>query len=405
MKEEKWLQPTLNLGIVGHVDHGKTTLTKLLSGVWTDTHSQERKRGITIKLGYTNFTIYKGKEKYSVKKTQKSKIVKKISIVDAPGHELFMATMISGVSVMDYALLLIAADEECPQPQTIEHIKTLEIAGIKKIIVVQNKIDKVTKKQATEQFKDILQFLSTTPYKNSKIIPLSAGYGANLQALLKAIIEELKEIKRDLTTTPYLKIVRSFDVNKPGSNYSELKGGVLGGAVLQGTFKVGDEIEIKPGFLTTKDGRQTSQTIYTKIKSLRSDKQELNKVVPGGSIAISTLLDPYITKSDSLVGQVASVKGKLDSPRSELKFKHFLLKSIITSTRTLKVKPLVPSENLMLIVNSFTTIGIVQKVNLQQAKVRLLRPTITFKNDRVIIFRRFKGNKWRIIGHGQILDN
>ena len=119
------IQPTINMGIVWHVDHGKTTLTKLLSGKWTDTHSEEKKRGITIKLGYTNFTIFSDKKDFSTKKKEGFEEIKKISIVDAPGHEAFMATMISGSAVMDCALLVVAADEKCPQPQTIEHLKTL----------------------------------------------------------------------------------------------------------------------------------------------------------------------------------------------------------------------------------------------------------------------------------------
>ena len=182
----------------------------------------------------------------------------------------------------------------------------------------------------------------------------------------------------------------------------DLKEEFWGGAVLRGKFKVGDEIEIKPGFLTTREGKQVSKPICTKIESIYSGKEKLEEVIPGGSVAISTKLDPYVTKSDALVGQIASTSGNLEKPRSSLKFKLHLLSSIITSTQTIEVKPLVLSEHLMLIVNSFTTVGSVLKANMKQAEVKLLRPVMAFKQDRAVIFRKFGGDKWRIIGFGVI---
>src|SRR3989339_1974392 len=114
------VQPELNIALVGHVDHGKTTLTERLSGKWTDTHSEELKRGITIRLGYADASIYKcSKGHYTTDKKQcdecKSKVEfeRKVSFIDAPGHETLMATMLSGGAIMDGALLLIAANEEC----------------------------------------------------------------------------------------------------------------------------------------------------------------------------------------------------------------------------------------------------------------------------------------------------
>jgi len=130
------IQPELNLALVGHVDHGKTTLTERLSGKWTDTHSEELKKGITIRLGYADFTIYKcnncnfytTKEK-CLKCNSPTTPLRKISLVDAPGHESLMATMLSGAAIVDAALLLVAANEECPQPQTKEHLIALQISS------------------------------------------------------------------------------------------------------------------------------------------------------------------------------------------------------------------------------------------------------------------------------------
>ncbi len=396
------IQPTLNLGIVGHVDHGKTTLTKLLSGTWTDTHSEEKKRGITIKLGYTNFTIFSDGSNYSVKEIPNSKAIRKLSIVDAPGHESFMATMISGSAVMDAAVLVVAADEKCPQPQTIEHLKTLEIAGIKNIIVIQNKIDTVTKEEAIENFKQIKNFLSTTFAKDAPIIPLSAQHGANLSELLKYINNTFKDPQRELDKDARMHIVRSFDINKPGDSYENLKGGILGGSLKKGTLKVGDEIEIRPGLKQTKEGKTVYTPVFAKVEGLKSDKDLLNEAHPGGSVAIMTKLDPILTKSDSLVGQIAGIKGTLEEPSWEISFETNLFDKIITSNEEIEVKPIYQSEPLMMIVNSMTTVGVVSYANPQKATIKLKKPVMAFDKDRVVLFRRFDGNKWRIFGYGSV---
>ena len=201
--------------------------------------------------------------------------VKKVSIVDAPGHESFMATMISGAAVMDCAILVIAANEMCPQPQTIEHLKTLEIAGIKEVLVVQNKVDMVKKEEALVNYKQIKDFLKGTIAENSPIIPVSAQYGANISVLLEYIANYFSEPKRELDTTPLMHSVRSFDINKPGDSFEKLKGGVLGGSIMKGSFKVGAEIEIRPGIQQVRDGKITYKPIEAKIEGLMSRRNKL----------------------------------------------------------------------------------------------------------------------------------
>ena len=127
--------PELNIGVVGHIDHGKTTLLSKLSGKFTDTHSEELKRGITIKLGYADTIIEKGNKK------------RYLSFIDCPGHEMLMATMLSGAALIDAAILIIAANEGI-KPQTQEHLIALQAKKVKNIIIVQNKIDLVSKEEA-----------------------------------------------------------------------------------------------------------------------------------------------------------------------------------------------------------------------------------------------------------------
>src|ERR1051326_6117571 len=191
-------QPEANTGMIGHVDHGKTTLTQALTGTWTDVHSEEIKRGISIKLGYADAAFYKYPGKpapqcFGVREMSadgvKGELLRTVSFVDAPGHETLMAIMLSGAAIMDGAVLLVAANDKCPQPQTREHLQALEIVGNKNIVVVQNKIDLVSEEQAQKNYKEIQDFLEGTVAEHSPIVPLSAMHEVNVDALVEAIQE------------------------------------------------------------------------------------------------------------------------------------------------------------------------------------------------------------------------
>ena len=203
--------PELNVGVVGHIDHGKTTLLSRLTGKFADTHSEELKRGITIKLGYAELIIYKDGEKYTHEKRGTPQ--RYISFIDAPGHEMLMATMLSGAAIIDSAILVIAANEGI-KPQTKEHFMALQAKGIKNIIIVQNKIDLVTKEQALKNYKIIKEFIKGTIAENSPIIPISAQQNVNIDKLLEAL-NNLPIPERDETKTPVFLIARSLDINKP----------------------------------------------------------------------------------------------------------------------------------------------------------------------------------------------
>ena len=214
--------------MIGHVDHGKTTLVSRLTGKWTDTHSEEVKRGITIRLGYANTIFYKcpkceGFEAYtSAAICPKCDLVciplRKVSFVDAPGHETLMATMLSGSAIMDCAVLMVAANEQCPQPQTKEHLMALEIGDVKNIIIVQNKIDLVSEEDALKNYEQIKAFTKGTFAENAPVIPMVAQQGINIDALIYSIQELFKTPVRDLTKDPIMFIARSFDINSTRNN-------------------------------------------------------------------------------------------------------------------------------------------------------------------------------------------
>jgi translation initiation factor 2 subunit 3 len=404
---EKSIQPEVNIGLIGHVDHGKTTLTESLSGKWTDTHSEEMKRGITIRLGYADASFYKCEKcgKYSTKETcscgGKGKLTRVVSFVDAPGHETLMATMLSGAAIMDGALLLVAANEKCPQPQTKEHLVALSIAGIRHVVIVQNKIDLVSEEEAVENYNQIETFLKHTDYKDAPIIPISALHKANIDKLIQAIEETILTPKRDQSAKPIMFVARSFDINKPGSQPELLKGGVLGGALKQGILKIGDQIEIRPGRKTEKNNKIVYLPIATKIVGLHTGGSFVDQVHPGGSIGVMTALDPSVTAADNLVGSIVGVKGTLPETRDDIKLKTVLLTRVVGAKDVLVVKPLAQGEILMLNVNSAATVGVVSDLKKNQINLKLKLPVCAELGSKITISRRF-GNRWRLIGYGKL---
>ncbi len=384
--------PTINIALVGHIDHGKTTLLQKLSGKWTDTHSEELKRGITIKLGYADAILYKD-DNYNI--DEKGKPYRYISFIDAPGHEMLMATMLSGAAIVDAAILVVAANEGI-KPQTQEHLIALQSKGIKQVIIAQNKIDLISKEEAIKNHKDIKEFVKGTIAQDSPIIPVSAQQGININELYRAIAE-IKIPDRNTEETPLFVVARSFDINKPGTIPKNLHGTVLGGALKQGTLKVGDEIEIKPGISIKEKNQLHYKTIKTKISKLFKGSYELKEITPGGSLSIETELDMSLGKTDSLSGCSLSTPGKLPDITSALKIKY----SLFNNSKT-KILPLKTSETLMLSVNTSTTVGIVKKVSDKEAELSLRIPIVPFKGDNIGIARNIN-NHWRLIGHGEIL--
>jgi len=390
--------PELNIGVVGHIDHGKTTLLNQLTGKFTDTHSEELKRGITIKLGYADMTIYKDGNNYNIKK--KGTAQRYVSFIDAPGHEMLMATMLSGAAIIDAAILVIAANEGI-KPQTREHFMALQAKKINNIIVVQNKIDLVSKEQALKNYKEIKEFLKGSLSENAPIIPVSAQQGINIDKILEELCK-LKIPERDATNKPVFLIARSFDINKPGTEIKNLKGGVLGGILRKGKLKVGNEIEIKPGLSIKKANQQIYETLTTKILSLHKGNQLVKEVSPGASISIETELDPFLTKADSLTGCLVSTKGNLPEINYVIKIKANLFKEVLGTAEHKKVEPIKTKEMLMLSVNTTITVGIIEKISGDELELSLNIPIVSLKGDNVGIARNIQGH-WRLIGFGEII--
>jgi translation initiation factor 2 subunit 3 len=390
--------PELNVGVVGHIDHGKTTLLAKLTGKFPDTHSEELKRGITIKLGYSDMTISKDGDNYNNK--GKGTPIRYVSFIDAPGHEMLMATMLSGAAIIDAAILVIAANEGI-KPQTREHFTALQSKKIKNIIIIQNKIDLVTKEQALKNYKEIKEFVKGTVAENSPIIPISAQQEINLDKLIEQIAK-IEIPKRDIESEPIFLIARSFDINRPGTLAEKLHGGVLGGILKKGKLKVGDEIEIKPGLSIKKANQQVYQTLTTKILSLHRGNESVKELSPGASISIETELDPFLTKADSLSGCIAGLKGKLPEISYKIKIKTNLFKEVLGISEHQEVAQLKTKEMLMLSVNTTISVGEVEKINKDETELSLNIPLVSLKGDNVGLARNIGGH-WRLIGFGEII--
>jgi len=407
-------KPEVNIGMVGHVDHGKTTLVKSLSGVWTDQHSEEVKRGISIRLGYADATFRKcpscpAPDAYSVEEKcphcgTETEVLRTVSFVDSPGHETLMATMLCGAAIMDGAVLVISANEPCPQPQTKEHLMALNITGIDKIVIVQNKIDLMTREEVMEHYRQIKDFIKGTVAENAPIVPISAQQNLNVDMVIQAIEETIPTPPRDMDKPPLLKVARSFDINRPGATLEALKGGVIGGSLSQGVLHVGDKIEICPGRLVEYEGRKQWVPIQTKVVTLLAGSHVQDEITPGGLMGVGTLLDPIMTKSDALVGQVAGEPGKLPPARGTFTMNMQLLERVVGVTDESNVEPIHSSEPLMLNVGTATTVGVVTSAREGGVvQVQLKRPVCADIGDRVAVSRRI-GARWRLIGVGTIIE-
>jgi translation initiation factor 2 subunit 3 len=403
------LQPEVNIGTLGHVDNGKSTIVQALTGVWTGKHSEELRRGITIRVGYADTAFYKCPKCgppmcYTTEKkcricNSETKLQRLISFVDCPGHHSLMVTMLSGATLMDGALFIIAANAKCPQAQDREHLIAAEIAGIKNLIVVQNKIDLVDKEHALKNYEEIKGFVKGTIAENAPVIPISAQHKINLDVLLEAMDKVIPTPKRDPTAPPKMYVLRSFDVNKPGTEVDDLVGGVIGGSVTQGVFKTGDEIEMRPGLRIEKGGRIRYEPIFTTIRSLYVGSGSVEQVKPGGLVGIGTSLDPALTKSDGMVGSIVGRTGTHPETLDKLTLEVQLLERAVGTEMQVTVDKIKTNEALVLNVFTTVTSGIVSSAREQVIDVALKSPVCVEKNSKVAISRRI-GEGWRLIGFG-----
>jgi selenocysteine-specific elongation factor len=215
----------LTLGTAGHIDHGKTALIEALTGVNTDRLPQERERGISIELGFTRLTLPSGRQ---------------VSVVDVPGHERFVRTMVSGATGIDLFLLVVAADDG-PMPQTREHLAVLEVLGVRAGVVALTKIDAVAREERDLAAAEVAEMLAPTPYAGTPIVAVSAPLGTGLDRLRSS----LDDVAASLAPRPSragparMHVDRCFTLRGIGT--------VVTGTLWAGAVTEGQEVRIEPG--------------------------------------------------------------------------------------------------------------------------------------------------------------
>jgi translation initiation factor 2 subunit 3 len=400
-------QPSINIGTSGHVDHGKTTLIEAITGIWTSAHSEELRRGITIKVGYADAAFYKCPKCpppvcYSTQPTctncgGQSELIRVVSFVDSPGHESLMANMLSGAALMDGSILVVAANEKVPQPQTREHLLALQVLGIHQIVIVQNKVDLTEYEKARDNYEEIKDFVNGSIAEQAPVIPVSAQHKLNIDALIEAIENTIKTPVRTNNAPAIMHVLRSFDINKPGIPIKQVKGGAIGGALVQGEFQIGDEIEIRPGFLEEKKNKY--EPINSIIATLGTGAGMVEKVRPGGLVAIGTKLDPTFIKSDSLIGSVVGKPNTLPKDVEDIAVEVHLFDTAVGTQDMAKVEPVRVKESLRLNIGTAATLGTVTNSKDIKIEIKLRKPICLLPKSRVAISRRI-ADRWRLIGAG-----
>ncbi|MBP7563219.1 MAG: selenocysteine-specific translation elongation factor, partial [Candidatus Cloacimonetes bacterium] len=242
----------LIMGTAGHIDHGKTSLVKALSGFDCDTHPEEKQRGITIHLGFTHVRLNEELD---------------IGIVDVPGHKAFVNTMISGVSGIDFVILIIAADSGI-MPQTREHLQIMQMLNIQKGLIVINKIDLADQEMTDLLEEELIDFTADTFLENCPIIKTSAKTGFGIEELKSAIISLTTDIQSKSEKGIFRQYIdRIFQVKGFGT--------VITGTVLSGLLRSNDRLFILP------DKKEL------KIKRLERYAQEVDLIQAGDRASIN----------------------------------------------------------------------------------------------------------------------
>ena len=261
------------IGTAGHVDHGKSTLVKALTGIDPDRLPEEKEREMTVNLGFAWMTLPSGRE---------------VSIVDVPGHERFIKNMLAGVGAIDLALLIVAADESV-MPQTREHMAILDILQIRRGLIVITKTDLVDEELVELVKAEVEDALEGTSFQACPMVGVSAYTGAGLDDLRSAIdqILDQTEARPDLGR-PRLPVDRCFSISGFGT--------VVTGTLIDGVLAVGQEVELAPS------GRRG------RIRGLQSHKNKLDHTQPGVRLAVNV---SGLSRTDIKRGEILTAPGWL----------------------------------------------------------------------------------------------
>ncbi len=400
-------QALMNIGTLGNVSEGKSTLVCALSKVATQRHKKEKVFNITINLGYAGFKIWRdittgdlSSTSSAMKALENKELLGHYSFVDCPGHEAYMATMLSGTTVMDAAALIIASNSErIPQVQTQEHLIAAEIMGLSNIFVIQNKLDLVDSAGITESLSKIRAFVKDTSAEQGPIIPISAQREWGIDNVMHHIAYNMPVPARTFDGPVRMQIVRSFDINRPSKwgPESKLHGGVIGGTINRGVLHPGDLLEIRPGLFINGE----AVPIITRVSSMNCDSESLPFAVVGGLIGVGTALDSSLTSANALVGHVAGTPGSLPEITMKLKgkFKSFdRSQTESDGDLTYKFKKHKEGEAIKFCVGSMTVTGRISKVGDKGKRTIKVDRPICVEVGQVCSIMRLNGSRYLLDG-------
>ncbi|CAH6421529.1 Homing endonuclease [uncultured virus] len=320
---------------------------------------------------------------------------------NCPGHNLLMATMLNGTCVMDTSILVEAANNNIPAPQTSEHLVAANIIGLKNSIVCLNKSDLVNKEKLIEQINLLNKYISTTIAKNSPILPISGNYGINIDVLCEYICTKIPEPEKQFDSDLKMVVIRSFNINHPNVNIRDLEGGVVGGTILKGNIKIGDQIKILPGLI--KDIKQNDKKwqykpLISRIHSINSEKNNLTLAIPGGLIGVKLTIDPALTAKDRLVGNIVI---NINSQDSYLILEElFLLLELLEDRKTNLKK----DDVIIINSNASNTKGKIKIIKKKKAVIELLeKPLCVQLNDYITLSKFLDGSNIMLIGRAKVV--
>lgn len=445
LQELMYRQPIINVGVIGHVANGKSSIVKCLTSKDTQQFAKEKGENKTIKLGYANAKIWECLKcpppisfsssdsslmsKRCLKCNELLKLVNHISFVDCPGHDDLTSIMLNGSSVMDYNILLEASNNTTvPAPQTEKHVIATNAAKIPTCMVIMNKVDLSKKENTREKIKIMENYISklTNSDKLPPIIPVSATLGVNIDIICQQLsMLKVPSVRSSISQFKMI-VIRSFDINKPGVDVTKLNGGVIGGTIKSGTLKVGDKINIYPGMVKTIQNEEKKingadfkyKPITGEVLSIKSDMNNLDYAIPGGLLGIQLTIDPAFSKSDHLTGSLVIKKNDIDETKSKT-FSVSVYDKIIVEinkfmiNETLVAKMMKEKPNLMINFNSNNIGCKIHKYKKSNKNLHLFlnQPIAIESQDRLATIMNIPTNiknsddaSRNIIGRGMIID-
>lgn len=324
-----------------------------------------------------------------------------LCVHNCPGHHGLMATMLNGTCIMDYSIIVESLNNSMiPSPQTIEHINATAITGVPNKLVCVNKLDLVTRDDAENKIKSIKKKLSKTIAHGSPIIPVVASKNLNMDILSEYLANIPIPLRSYNDSDLKMYIVRSFNVNKPGTQIIELSGGVIGGSMLSGIIRKGMCVILKPGFiLKNDDGEWMYRSLKAKILSIHSEKNSLEYAVPGGLIGVQLDIDPGLCANDKLSGNIMIAEQNEDEYNV---YDEFIIKYVPLHENDYVTKGM----KIILNVNADNKGAEITDVNNNLLNIKTYDPTCLKLGDNITIScQKNRDNEGiKVVGRGEFIE-